>query len=147
MLFDQDIGDLFVIRVVGNVVEPSQIGSVEFAATQFGVRLVVVLGHSHCGAITTTLQHLEQPGDVPLPNLQSLVEHIRPVVEPLLRRGMTDREELIASAVRANVRASAERLREGSSVLGRLINEAGLAVVGAEYCLATGVVDFFDGAP
>lgn len=147
IIFDQDIGDLFVVRVAGNVVESSQMGSVEFAATQFGARLVVVLGHSQCGAIAATLQHLEQPGQLPSPSLENLVERIRPAVEPLLAPGETDRAGLLASAVRANVRASIDRLRNGSPLLAGLMRDAGLVVLGAEYVLSTGVVDFFDGMP
>lgn len=147
LIFDQDIGDLFVVRVAGNVVGPSQMGSVEFAATRFGARLVVVLGHSQCGAIAATLQHLEQPGKLPSPSLEYLVERIRPAVEPLLGPDETDRAALLASAVRANVRASVDRLRNGSALLARLVQGERLMVIGAEYCLSTGVVDFFDETP
>lgn len=146
LVFDQGLGDLFVIRVAGNVVAPSQIGSVEFAAERFRTRLVVVLGHSQCGAISATLEALAQPGGKPSRNLRSIVDRIRPSVEGLLALGLGhDPEALVREAVRANVRFAAGQLRHGSEILERLIEEDGLRVVGAEYSLETGLVDFFDG--
>jgi carbonic anhydrase len=148
IVFDQGLGDLFVIRVAGNVVAPSQIGSVEFAADQFGTRLVVVLGHSHCGAVTATLEQLERPTADRSPNLRSIVDRIRPAVEPLLVQARTqDSDTLLRHAVRANVLAAVEHLRHGSDILEHLIAHDGLLVVGAEYSLETGVVDFFHGVP
>jgi carbonic anhydrase len=148
LVFAQGLGDLFVIRVAGNIVAASQIGSVEFAAEQFGTRLVVVLGHSRCGAVLATLQELERPTEVRSPHLRSIVERIRPSVEALLEmRPSPGRDELIRHAVRANIRASANQLRHGSPILEQLSVAAGLRVVGAEYSLETGVVDFFDGLP
>jgi len=148
IVFDQGLGDLFVIRVAGNVVARSQIGSVEFAAHQFGTRLVVVLGHSKCGAVTATLEELERPERSRSPNLRSIVDRIRPAVEDL--RGTDLRDDpgaLLEHAVRANIRASANQLRHGSQILEELIAKDGLLVVGAEYSLETGHVDFFDGVP
>src|SRR5277367_2062075 len=84
IVFDQGLGDLFVIRVAGNIVAPSLIGSVEFAAEQFGTRLVVVLGHSRCGAIETTLEQLRRPVENQSRNLHSIVDFIRPAVQGLL---------------------------------------------------------------
>ncbi len=148
IVFDQGLGDLFVIRVAGNVVAPSQIGSVEFAAERFGTRLVVVLGHSRCGAVQASLEQLQRPTDTRSANLRSIVERIRPSVEGLLDTELRQRPDaLLREAVRANVRASAHHLRHGSEVLERLIRRDGLFVVGAEYSLETGVVDFFDGLP
>lgn len=148
IVFDQGLGDLFVIRVAGNIVAPSQIGSVEFAAEQFGTRLVVVLGHTRCGAIDATLKALLHPGDVQSRNLQSIVNRVRPAVEGLLATGLRhDRDALTKEAVRANVRVAANALRHGSASLERLIQHGGLLVVGAEYSLETGAVDFFDGLP
>ena len=147
IVFNQDLGDLFVIRVAGNIVAPSQVGSVEFAAEQFGTRLVVVLGHSRCGAVTATLNDLRSP-DTPSPNIQSIVKRIRPAVEGLFATDLRDRPEaLVAEAVRSNIRASANHLRQGSPILEQLRTEDGLVVVGAEYSLDTGQVDFFDGLP
>jgi len=148
IVFDQGLGDLFVIRVAGNVVAPSQVGSVEFAAEAFGTRLVVVLGHSNCGAVHATLQQLRRPSREQSRSLSSIVNRIRPAVEGLLERTPeTDSATLEAQAVRANIRVSANHLRHGSELLEQLIESKGLRVVGAEYSLATGVVDFFDGVP
>lgn len=147
LVFDQGLGDLFVIRVAGNIVAPSQVGSVEFAAEAFGTRLVVVLGHSNCGAIHTTLQQLARPWREQSRNLSSIVERIRPAVEGLLDGQSRDLAELEQRAVRANIRMAADHLRHGSEVLEQLIRKDGLLVVGAEYSLETGVVDFFDGVP
>lgn len=145
IVFDQGLGDLFVIRVAGNIVAASQVGSVEFAAEQFHTRLVVVLGHTQCGAITATIDQLQQPGDHRSRNLRSIVDLIRPSVETLLATDLKhDREALVHHAGRANIRASVDHLRHGSEILEQLIQNEGLLVVGAEYSLETGVVDFFD---
>lgn len=148
IVFDQGLGDLFVIRVAGNIVAPSQVGSVEFAAELFGTRLVVVLGHSQCGAIKATLEELERPTDLRSPNLRSIVDRIRPSVQSLLESELPlDSAQLVKQAVRANIRASADHLRHGSEILERLIQTDGLLVVGAEYSLETGLVHFIDGMP
>ena len=144
MVFDQGLGDLFVIRVAGNIVAPSQIGSVEFAAERFHTRLVVVLGHTQCGAIIATLDELRRPRENQSVNLRSIVDRVRPAVEPLLPRGLSY-ATMVDDATRANVRIAADHLRHGSEVLEKLIQYQGLRVVGAEYSLETGVVDFFDG--
>ena len=146
IVFDQGLGDLFVIRVAGNIVAPSQIGSVEFAAERFHTRLVVVLGHSMCGAILATLEELARPRESQSPNLWSIVDRVRPSVENLLETDLRhNHDALVHSAVRANIRASVNQLRHGSSTLESLIQNQGLLVVGAEYSPETGVVDFFDG--
>ncbi len=148
LIFDQGLGDLFVIRVAGNIVAPSQVGSVEFAAARFGTRLVVVLGHSQCGAISATLEELQRPTENQSRNLHSIVDRVRPSVESLLSTELADDLDALArEAVRANIRTSTDHLRHGSQVLEQLIREEGLRVVGAEYSIETGVVDFFDGLP
>ncbi len=148
IVFDQGLGDLFVIRVAGNIVAPSQIGSVEFAAEEFGTRLVVVLGHTQCGAIRTTLEQLQRPKENQSHNLHSIVDLIRPSVEGLLATPLRhDLDALAREAVRANIRASVKHLHHGSDIIEQLIQKAGLMVVGAEYSLETGVVDFFEGLP
>lgn len=148
LVFDQGLGDLFVIRVAGNIVAPSQIGSVEFAAGQFGTRLVVVLGHTNCGAISATLDELRRPTWNQSRNLRSIVDRVRPSVETLLETDLKDDPHaLMHQAVRANIRASANQLRHGSDILENLIQNDGLLVVGAEYSLETGEVEFFDSAP
>jgi carbonic anhydrase len=146
IVFDQGLGELFVIRVAGNIVASSQVGSVEFAAARFGVRLVVVLGHSECGAIQATLEELQRQSANQSRYLRSIVDRVRPSVETLLATDLKyDPAALVRQAVRANIRVSANHLRHGSEVLEHLIQTDGLMVVGAEYSLATGVVEFFDG--
>jgi carbonic anhydrase len=148
IVFDQGLGDLFVVRVAGNIVASSQVGSVEFAAARFGTRLVVVLGHSRCGAVLATLEELQRPTDRQSRNLRSIVDRVRPSVEALLATELRhDAEALVRHAVRANIRVSANHLRHGSELLEQLIQKEGLLVVGAEYSLETGIVDFFDGMP
>jgi carbonic anhydrase len=148
IVFDQGLGDLFVIRVAGNIVAPSQVESVEFAAERFGTRLVVVMGHSRCGAILATLEQLERPPEAQSRRLRSIVDRVRPSVEALMDTELRNQPEaLVHQAVRANIRVSASHLRHGSELLEQLIYSDGLMVVGAEYSLETGVVEFFDGVP
>jgi len=147
LVFDQGLGDLFVIRVAGNVVAPSQIGSIEFAAEKFGTRLVVVLGHSQCGAVRATLEELQQSAANQSPNLRAVVDRVRPAVEELLETELRhDPDALVEAAVRSNIEMAAKQLRHGSEILEQLIHDDGLVIVGAEYSLATGEVDFFDDA-
>jgi len=146
-VFDQGLGDLFVIRVAGNIVAPSQVGSVEFAAARYESRLVVVLGHSQCGAVVATLEELQRPTENQSRNLQAIVDRIRPSVEQLLATDLRhDMDALVRQGVRANIRASVNHLRHGSQVLEQLIQNEGLRIVGAEYSLESGVVEFFEGA-
>jgi carbonic anhydrase len=148
VVFDQGLGDLFVIRVAGNIVAPSQIGSVEFAAARFGTRLVVVMGHSGCGAISATIEDIRSPSKQSK-NIKSIVDRVRPSVQALLDVDMPvlDHATLVHKAVRANVRASCNQLRHGSELLEQLADEEGLLVLGAEYSLENGVVEFFEGLP
>jgi carbonic anhydrase len=144
IVFDQGLGDLFVIRVAGNIVAPSQVGSVEFAAEAFGTRLVVVLGHSECGAILATLDQLHRPAESRSRNLAAIVDRVRPSIEEVLsHENEMTAAELVRQSVRANIRASVHHLRHGSDVLEQLIQAKGLRVVGAEYSIETGLVDFF----
>jgi carbonic anhydrase len=145
IVFDQGLGDLFVIRVAGNIVAPSQIGSVEFAAEQFGTRLVVVLGHTRCGAVAATLEALQRPTELRSQHIHSIVDRVRPSVEHLLDTGLRhDFDSLVRHAVRANILASVEHLRHGSPMIEELIERDGLQVVGAEYSLETGVVEWLE---
>lgn len=146
IIFDQGLGDLFVIRVAGNIVAPSQIGSVEFAASKFGTRLVVVLGHSQCGAIEETVSQLRSPAEENSRNIGAIVNFVRPSVEAVLDSSLT-LDELTARAVRENVRMSVAQMRHGSEIIAGLERDDGLMIVGAEYSLETGLVDFFDGVP
>lgn len=145
ILFDQGLGDLFVIRVAGNVVAPSLIGSVEFAVSKFGTPLVVVLGHSNCGAVQATIEELQLEPESRSPNLARIVDRIKPVVQPLLDvEPHPDPASLPALVTRANVRQSVAQLVAGSEILERAVRDDGLRIVGAEYDLATGAVTFLD---
>ena len=143
LIFDQGIGDLFVIRVAGNIVAPSQIGSIEFAAKQFGTHLVVVLGHSNCGAVIATLDELALKESHRSPNLRTIVDRVRPAVEPVLEenKDLTD-EQILNIAVHANVLASVQQLQRGSLIIEELINKNELHIVGAEYSIEKGTVEF-----
>lgn len=149
IVFDQGLGDLFVIRVAGNVVAPSQIGSVEFATEKFGTKLVVVLGHSHCGAVTACVETLINPEQYFSPNLQSIVDRIRPSVYNLheiytANGNDMDADELIARGIKANVRMSVSQLKHGSRILEDSVDNGSLLIVGAIYDLETGQVQFLD---
>ena len=145
IVFDQGLGDLFVIRVAGNIVAPSQVGSVEFAVEQFGTPLVVVLGHTMCGAVRATIDELEKPSTETSFNLLSIVNRIRPTVEPLFQTELkNDAEKLMAVSIRANILAAVNHLRHGSQILEQLVNRGQLEIVGAEYSLETGEVLFID---
>ena len=146
VVFDQGLGELFVIRVAGNIVAPSQIGSIEFAAQKFSTQLVVVLGHTHCGAVEATIDELRQPAEKQSRNIAAIVSRIQPSVIDLLEHGdVKDRDDLLHKAVRENVRFSANALRHGSEIIEELISAGELSIVGAEYSLETGIVEFFDG--
>lgn len=148
IVFDQGLGDLFVIRIAGNIVAPSGIASVEFAAQRFGIPLVVLMGHTGCGAIEAALESISRPDDASLDNLRSIVDRVKPAIEPLTATELArDPVALRRQCVRANVRAGANHLRHGSPVLEQMVLDGRLTVVGAEYDLESGVVDFFDGVP
>ena len=145
IVFDQGLGDLFVIRVAGNIVAPSQVGSVEFAAERFGTQLVVVMGHTNCGAIHATIEAITGDPGPASRNLMSIVNRVRPGIEGLMATELArDSVRLHREAMRANVRASVNQLRHGSEVIERLAEDGGLAVVGSELDLTTGEVRFFD---
>lgn len=145
IVFDQGLGDLFVIRVAGNIVAPSQIGSVEFAAERFGTPLVVVLGHSMCGAVMATIEELASTAKAHSQNVQSIVSRIRPAVEPLFNTELRQQpDKLLESAIRANILAATNHLRHGSQTLEKLVQQGDLEIVGAEYSLESGEVTFLD---
>lgn len=145
MIFDQGIGDLFIIRVAGNIVDPQGIGSVEFAVQKFSTKLIVVLGHSLCGAVNATLEVLQSGGEVESPNLASIVNQISPAVKALLDEEPNEQQEkdaLLERAMRANVRASVEALQSNSTVIKTMVDQGELAIVGADYSIETGKVEF-----
>jgi len=146
IVFDQGFGDLFVVRIAGNIVAPSVVGSIEFAASQFDSRLVVVMGHTRCGAVTAAVKAVETGLGPESKNIRSITDRIAPHVEGLVRGGISS-DRVIREAVRTNVRASADHLRHGSRILEELVMMRQLVVVGAEYELETGTVHFFDGLP
>ena len=137
LVFDEGPGDLFIIRVAGNVATPTQIGSIEYAVTQLGVPLVVVLGHSGCGAVSTALDCIAHNAPLPSANLEAIIEEIRPAIEGL---GDISLDE----AVLANVRWTMDRLTRSSPILARMIEDRNLVVTGANYLLDTGEVTFLD---
>ena len=148
IIFDQGLGDLFVIRVAGNIVAPSQIGSVEFAVERFDTPLVVVVGHTFCGGVGATLDVLQNKAKPGSRGLMSIVDRVRPAIEPLMQTELASQPDaLMRASIRANVRASANQLRHGSEIIERLVQDRRLAVVGGVYDLATGEVEFFDGVP
>jgi len=148
MVFDQGLGDLFVIRVAGNVVAPSQIGSVEFAVEKFNTQLVVVLGHSLCSAVITSLEELQQSTGRRSPNLSAIVDRIRPPLVPLLSAAQANgQNDLLARAIRANIAHSVKCLQHGSQLIEQMMENDELKILGAEYSLETGLVDFFDTVP
>jgi carbonic anhydrase len=147
IVFDQGFGDLFVVRVAGNIVAPSIVGSIEFAASQFGTRLVVVMGHTGCGAVAATLQALVTGLGPESKNLRAIIDRITPHVEPIASHaggagGIG--EGTMRDAIRANVRASVHHLRHGSQILEELVLKSRVSIVGAEYDLETGHVQFHD---
>jgi len=147
LVFDQGLGDLFVIRIAGNVVAPSQIGSVEFASEFFKTRLVVVLGHTQCGAVQATLDRHQGGLEARSHNLDAIVDRISPTVINLLKaQDRLEPEQLMQAAVRANIQASVQRLSHGSPFLESLVKSGELLIVGAEYSLETGVGEFLEGS-
>jgi carbonic anhydrase len=147
LVFDQGLGQLFVVRVAGNIIAPSGIGSVEFAAAQFGTRLVVVMGHTHCGAIGATCESIRNGDSPDSRNLRSITDRIRPHVEDLVRleqEAQVSPELVLRHAIRANARSCADRLRHGSALIESVVEEGWLHVMPAVYDLDTGVVEFFD---
>ena len=141
IVFDFSLGHLFVIRVAGNIVAPSQIGSIEYATSQFGTRLVVVMGHENCGAVSATISELRQPSEDRSSNLSAIVDRIRPAVEPLMGKG-ADEVGLLQHATQANIHQSVEQLHACSDILASQVQNDGLEIVGAQYSLSTGRVEF-----
>ena len=144
-VFDQGVGDLFIVRIAGNIVAPSQIGSIEFACQQFGTQLIVVLGHTGCGAISATIGSLlGDPGEIS-PNLAAIVDRISPAVQPIISTvDGDDREDILNKAIRANINYSAQQLESGSEILRDLVKQKKLTIVGAEYSIESGRVEFLD---
>lgn len=148
LIFNCGIGELFIIRVAGNIASPTQIGSIEYACQNLGAQLVVVMGHSHCGAVSATIGTLSNSKHELSPNLESIIDQITPAVRPIVEADQhadeADDESLLDKAVRANVSYTVNNLSAQSEVLSTLMAEQKLAVIGAEYALETGKVTFHE---
>lgn len=144
MLFDQDIGDLFVIRVAGNVVAPSLVGSVEFAASTFGTNLVVVMGHTQCGAVKATLDHIEGVHTIASENIHDIVSRIKPHIFPISQIHDATYQEKLTQAVLTNIIASVGQLSHSSRLIEGLVSNGSMQIVGALLDLYTGEVNFLE---
>lgn len=145
MIFDQGVGELFVVRVAGNVVAPSLLASIEFAAANFGSSAILVLGHTQCGAVKATLQHAQQPGNaLPSPHLEELVGRIRPAVEWTQRKIPLDHPEALQHSTEANVLRSMRLIVDQSTIVRNLVEEGKLCIEGGVLDIATGRVRFLD---
>lgn len=144
MVFDQDIGDLFVIRVAGNVVAPSLVGSVEFAASTFGTSLVLVMGHTRCGAIKATLHQIEDPQDIESENIHDIVSRIKPHVSPIAKMKGISCDEKWIMATKANIMASVNQLSHSSRLIEGLVGQGKIRIVGALLDLSTGKVEILE---
>lgn len=136
IVFDQGLGDLFVVRVAGPVLDDAVLGSLEFATLELGVPLILVLGHERCGAVTATLDTLEK-GTVPPGHLSHLVDAISPAV----KRAKGRPGDALDNAVRANIELVVEKLRTSRQVLAGQVSSGKLRIVGARYDLDSGRVD------
>jgi carbonic anhydrase len=135
LLFDQGLGDLFVIRVAGNIVDDAILGSIEYAVEHLGTKLIVVLGHEKCGAVTAAVE-----GGTPTDHLSALVEAIRPVVAATANMP----GDKVHNCVLENARRVAQQVRQSEPVLKEAGERKGLKVVAADYALDTGVVTLLD---
>ena len=142
IIFDQGVGDLFIVRVAGNIAEPAALGSIEYAAEYLGARLIVVLGHASCGAVQAALAQLDSPGQVGSPYLQSILDHIHPAVAALPKVSGQEPQSVVDEAIGANIRASLEQIGNDSPILKRLMETNDLESVGAQFSLDTGTVEF-----
>lgn len=145
LIFDQGMGDLFVIRVAGNIITPAQLESIEFAALAFGPRLVVVLGHTCCGAVQATVNALIDPSTNPDGMYPTVVEHVRPSAQAAIDAGGASTDEIVDHATHHNVRRSIETITTKSRALKKLMLVEGMLVVGAKYRIEDGAVEFLEG--
>ncbi len=136
VVFDQRLGDMFTVRIAGNIADPPAIGSIEYAVAHFSSPLIVVLGHQNCGAVKATIEAIEKHQSVP-GNIASLVAAIRPAVEPLVGKG----KDVLEQAIRANVHAVAKHLLASSQILSDAVTGGKLRIVGGYYRLDNGVVE------
>lgn len=144
MVFDQDIGDLFVIRVAGNIIAPSLIGSVEFAVSAFGTSLILVMGHTQCGAIRATLDHIENSHAIPSENIHDIVSRIKPHIYPIAQMRDIGPDDKFSRCVEANIAASVDQLSHSSRLIEGLLSQRKIKIRGAVLNLSSGKVDFLD---
>lgn len=144
MIFDQDIGDLFVIRVAGNIIAPSLIGSVEFAVSAFGTNLILVMGHTQCGAIRATLDHIENSHAISSENIHDIVSRIKPHIFPITQMPEISYEEKLTRSIEANVFASVDQLSHSSRLIEGLLSQGKIKIRGAVLNLSTGHVTFLE---
>ena len=131
VIFDHGLGDLFVIRVAGNVVDDVVLGSIEYAVEEFGVNLVMVLGHERCGAVTAAVNHTKVPG-----HISALIQ----AIEPALSELRASDPDLIDTAVMANIQLTVERVKTSEPVLADRVRRKIVRIVGARYDLGDGLV-------
>jgi carbonic anhydrase len=136
LAFDQGPGDLFVVRVAGNFVTADGLGSLEFGAAVLGTKLIMVLGHSSCGAVNATVAALQKGNKLP-GHIADLVRAMKPGIEGEIEQGGSNLEQ---RAVAANVRHNVKRLQQATPILAKMVAEKKLSVVGALYDLPTGKV-------
>ncbi|MDP6386110.1 MAG: carbonic anhydrase [Planctomycetota bacterium] len=142
-IFDQPLGELFVVRVAGNVASPEVVASIEFALLHFGSPLLVVMGHTDCGAVSAAIAELSEPTSEPPRNIKGLMDRMIPAIKSV-RPSQDEDGAWMRQAVRANVAASLRGLLQNSAPIKEAVGAQTLTVVGAEYNLSTGAVEFLD---
>ena len=140
-IFNQSFGDLFIIRIAGNIVAPSQIGSIEFAVSLYNTPLVVVLGHTHCGAISAAINESIHKKSLSQ-SVNSITKRIDPVIKPLLTDDVSH-DDLVCQVANANILQSVSQLKSDSQILKQKIANQELTIIGAKYSLQSGEVEFF----
>ena len=143
ILFDQHLGELFVVRVAGNVASPEVMASIEFAVLRFGSPLLVVMGHTDCGAVSAAIAELSEPTSDTPRNIKGLVDRMIPAIKSV-RPHQDEDGAWMRQAVRANVAASLRHLLQTSGPIKEAVGAQTLTAVGAEYNLSTGAVEFLD---
>lgn len=137
LVFDQGIGDIFSVRIAGNVVNEDILGSMEYACKVAGSKIVVVMGHSKCGAVTAACNHVE------LGNITALLDKIKPVVEAVNMNENDIQDEDIEEVAQLNVELSIKRIRQESQILAEMEEKGEIEIVGAMYDVSTGLVEFY----
>ena len=139
LLFDQGLGDIFVVRVAGNVVDPIALGSIEYAAEHLGSPLVLILGHSKCGAVKATLESKGKPEG----NIGAIVKKIMPAVDAAKKKGGTQ-DEILETAIKENVKNVYADVMKNSKIIPHLVEEGKLMIVAGEYDITTGKIEMIE---